>query len=155
MSVTTETRQRVFAIRELVSLGYKDKQVCMIVRAKQPYVSKVRSGNMHATTMLEEGEKFEFTKQQIKRREALDKILTLPDFVSSGAGIEEDALYIQVLKFFLADREEVYTKLYFHLSKKHYGRMWAASDIDIRMFDAETIGIDHFIFLDLIIDYFL
>lgn len=154
MSAITDTNQKVFLIRELLEQGYRDKQICMIARAKQPYVSKVKHRRIHKDTELEEGQVFSLTEKQQKRKDALDKIMTLPEYTAAGATAEDDLVYIQVLKFFLADQNEVY-KLYFHLSRKHFSRLWATKDVDIRMFDATKIGIEREVYLDLIIDFFL
>ena len=51
MSEITETKQKVLLIKELIKNGYKDKQICMIAQANQPYVSKIRNGKIHATTV--------------------------------------------------------------------------------------------------------
>ncbi len=47
-----DNKQKVLLIKELIQQGYKDKQICMIAQANQPYVSKIRNGKIHFLTMV-------------------------------------------------------------------------------------------------------
>jgi hypothetical protein len=148
-----DNRQKVLLIKELISKGYKDKHICMIAQAKQPYVSKIRNNKIQGMTVLEDGEALELNESQEKRLNALNKIINLPEIFNSGTN-HQDILYIQVLKFFMVDKEDVYN-LYFHLSKRQFRNYWVMKDADILDFDSTLIGIEKEVYLDLIIDYFI
>lgn len=154
MLETTETKQKVLLVKLLISKGYKDKQICMIAQAKQPYVSKIRNKKIHEKTLPLENEELQLTERQISRLNALNRIISLPEYISSGSTNEQDLMYIQVLRFFMVEKEDVYN-LYFHLSKKHFSRLWATKDVDIRNFDSEKIGVSRYDYLDLIVDFFM
>lgn len=146
MSEIIDAKQRALLILQLDAQGYKEKQICMITQAKQPYVSKVRNRKMYADLECCE---VELTPRQQARKDALDKIINMPEFITN-----DYAMVIQVMRFFLVPKEEVYEK-FFYVSQKQFGRIWSMKDVDIRMFDSEKIGVSKYDFLDLIIDYFL
>lgn len=145
--------QIVLVIKDLIEKNYKDKHICMIAQAKQPYVSKIRNKKIHINTSIDNNETLEYTLSQKKRKEALDKILMLPEILTPGT-TDNDIVYMHVLKFFMVDKEDVYN-LYFHLSKTQFRNYWRMKDVDILKFDTSLIGIDQEIYLDLIIDYFI
>lgn len=147
------SRQEVLLIKRLLDEGYKDKHICMIVPCLQPYVSKIRSGTLHANTNLQRGEKLELTTGQEKRLNALNRILEARELMTSTI-TEDDKAYIQLLKFLMVDKEKVY-ELYYHISKKKFGSIWTSKKIDIRKFNSELIGVPIYDYLDLIIDYFI
>lgn len=150
----TEIKQKVLLIKYLIEKGYKDKHICMIAQANQPYVSKVRHERIHAAVQLPEDKEVDISERQLKRIETLNRITSLPEFITSGGTNKHDLMYIQVLRFFMVDKEKVYN-LYFHLSKKHFSRLWSTKDVDIRQFDSTIIGIERYDYLDLIIDFFI
>lgn len=148
-----DRRQVVLLIKELIEKGYKDKHICMITHAKQPYVSKVRNGKIHVNTVLQENEKLEMTEDQVKRLDVINRILSIPELTTPGTS-EQDLYYIQVLKFFMVDKEDV-IDLYIHLSKNQVRNYWRKKDVNILKFNSELIGVPHKVYLDCIIDYFI
>ena len=144
---------KVLLIKHLIQKGYKDKHICMIAQAKQPYVSKIRNGKIHKNTNLNPGERLELTQDQTKRLEAVNRILTLPEILTPGT-TDNDIVYMHVLKFFMVEQEDVYN-LYFHLSKSGFRNLWRMKGVDILSFNSELIGIEQQVYLDLIIDYFI
>ena len=54
----------------------------------------------------------------------------------------------------MVEKEEIY-KLYFHITKTSFNKIWTSKDINILEFDSKLIGIDSRDYLDLIIDYFI
>lgn len=151
--IVDNNRQTVLLIKELIARGYKDKHICMVTQSKQPYLSKVRHGKIHANTKLHEGEEIIMTPAQERRLETLEKIINLPEIITPGIG-EQDVIYIHVLKFFMVSKKDIYN-LYFHITKSHFNRLWVAKNIDIRDFDPSMINITLYEYLDLIIDFFI
>jgi hypothetical protein len=148
-----DNKQKVLLIKELIEQGYKDKHICMISQANQPYVSKIRNGKIHVHTVVDSNETFAFTEKQSQKVAAVDKILALPELYTSE-NMNQDIAYMHVLKFFMVDQEDVYN-LYFHLSKRQFRNYWRMKDVDILSFDSTMIGVPHDVYLDLIIDYFI
>jgi len=148
-----DNKQKVLLIKDLIQKGYKDKHICMVSQANQPYVSKIRNNKIHTSTKLEDGESFQLTEKQSKKLDALNKILHLPEIFTAGTQ-EQDIVYIHVLKFFMVDKEDVYN-LYFHLSKRQFRNYWVMKEVDILNFNSELINIEREVYLDLIIDYFI
>lgn len=148
-----DNKQKVLLIKQLIDKGYKDKHICMIAQANQPYVSKIRNKKIHVSTILEADEYFEVTEEQTNRLNALNKIISLPEIFTSGT-TEQDIIYMHVLKFFMVEKEDVYN-LYFHLSKRQFRNYWVMKDVDILNFDTSLIGVEKQVYLDLIIDYFI
>ena len=146
------SRQNVLAIKELIKKGYKDKHICMVVQVNQPYVSKIRHGRIHANTNPTEEEKEVFTVEQRKRLAIVDLILSAPELITSGL-TDQDLAYIHLLKFFMVEKETIY-RLYFHMSKTSFNKIWTSKDVDITQFDSMLLGIPTRDYLDLIIDYF-
>lgn len=151
--MANDRRQVVLLIKALIEKGYKDKHICMITHAKQPYVSKIRNKKMHLDTVLEEDELLALTEEQEKRLNAVNRILSIPELTTSGT-TEQDLIYIQVLKFFMVDREDI-LNLYLHLSTNQVRNYWRKKGVDILKFDSELIGIPYKVYLDCIIDYFI
>ena len=151
--IEVSKRQIVLAIKELIGLGYKDKHICMIVQVKQPYVSKIRHGKIHVNTNPTEEEKDILNKEQRKRLDMVNLIMSAPELITSGM-TEQDTLYIHLLKFCMVKKEKIY-KLYFHITKTAFNKIWTAKDVNILEFDSKLLGIDSRDYLDLIIDYFL
>ena len=148
-----DNKQKVLLIKQLIGRGYKDKHICMIAQANQPYVSKIRNKKIHVNTVVEADEHFKVTEEQTNRLNVLNKIISLPEIFTSGT-TEQDIIYMHVLKFFMVEKEDVYN-LYFHLSKRQFRNYWVMKDVDILNFDTSLIGIDKQVYLDLIIDYFI
>ena len=148
-----DNKQKVLLIKQLIGKGYKDKHICMIAQANQPYVSKIRNKKIHVNTVVEADEYFKVTEEQTNRLNVLNKIISLPEIFTSGT-TEQDIIYMHVLKFFMVEKEDVYN-LYFHLSKRQFRNYWVMKDVDILNFDTSLIGIDKQVYLDLIIDYFI
>lgn len=148
-----ENKQKVLLIKKLIEAGYKDKHICMVAQANQPYVSKVRNEKIHSETNLEPSEELNLDEGQQRRLKALNTILAIPEIFRSGT-TEQDLIYIHVLKFFMVVKEDVYN-LYFHLSKRQFSRYWVKKDVDILKFQSELINVDKYDYLDLIVDYFI
>jgi hypothetical protein len=148
-----ESKQVVVLIKELIDKGYRDKHICLITKANQPYVSKIRNGKIHLDTNLNAGELLILTEEQRKRLDTLNSLIALPEIVNMNT-TDQDIMYIHLLKFLMVEKEDVYN-LYFHLSKKQFNRYWVMKKVDIRYFDSNAIGIDQRDYLDLIIDYFI
>lgn len=148
-----DNKQKVLLVKELINKGYKDKHICMIVQCNQPYVSKIRNQKIHKNTTLMSNETFTIKEKQIKRLNALNKIISLLEIFTSGT-TEQDIIYMHVLKFFMVEKEDVYN-LYFHLSKRQFRNYWVMKDVDILNFDTSLIGIEKEVYLDLVIDYFI
>ena len=144
-------RNDILLIKELIEKGYKDKHICMIVPCNQPYVSKIKSGMIQSHVKKEKDEEVTMDSRQKRRLDALNKILLLPELMTSTIS-EEDKRYIHLLKFLMVDKEEIYN-LYFHISKKYFHKIWVSKKIDIRLFNSELIGIPIYDYLDLIIDF--
>jgi len=147
------SRQEVLFIKNLISSEYKDKHICLVTKAKQPYVSKIRHGRLQAKTSLRPDEVLELTNEQKVRLNTLNKILSMPEIINAATN-DDDLIYMHVLKFFLMNKEQV-ADLYFHLPKRIINQYWIKKDVDIRMFKSDLIGIPRREYLDLIIDYFL
>ena len=145
--------RRIYLIRDLFEKGYKDKHICMITHAKQPYVSKIHNGIIQSKVFLPEGEELVLTEREIKRKKALDTILTIPE-VYSVEDERQQYIYVHVLKFFMVPKKEVY-KQYFHWSRNYFHAVWTDKTIDIRDFDSELIGIPIYDYADLIIEFFI
>jgi hypothetical protein len=148
-----ENKQKVLLIKQLIQAGYKDKHICMVAQANQPYVSKVRNEKIHVETKLEPSDELNLDEAQQRRLKTLNTILAIPEIFRSGT-TEQDLIYIHVLKFFMVQKEDVYN-LYFHLSKRQFNRYWVKKDVDILKFESELINIDRYDYLDLVIDYFI
>jgi len=153
INVPRVSRRLILLIKELVEKGYSDKHICLITKSNQSYVNKLRNGKLQANTNLSSGETIQMTPEETKRLETLNKIISLPDLLSSGDS-KEDIIYIHVLKFFGVSKKEVWD-LYFHMSKKQLSGYWVKMDVDIRKFKSESIGVEFRDYLDLIIDEFL
>ena len=145
-------RQEVLVVKDMIRYGYRDKHIQMVTHLKQAYISKVRNGKLQKNTVLENDESIKMTDAQRVRLNALNKILSMPEFYTREEG--QDVIYIHVLRFFMIEKEDIFN-LYFHMSKKQFNRIWVKRDVDIRKFRSENIGIPYEVYLDLIIDFFI
>lgn len=140
-------------LKILIARGYTDKQIALVSKYSRAFINKVRNGSKHSLVKLERADKLQIDKKEIKRLDALQKILDMPEMW--GVNISNnDIYYIHLLKFLGKSKNEVFN-LYFHLSQKAFGSIWNKSGVDIKMFDAEKIGVDNSAYLDLIIDFFI
>jgi len=146
-------RNAILAIKELISKDYQDKHIAMVMQVDRSYVNKVRNRVLRSSIVLKPDEIVIFTGEEKTRLETLEKILAAPELMVSGT-TEQDMIYIHVLKFFGVSKDEVYN-LYFHLSKRQLGNLWAKADVKIVEFDSRLIGIPIREYLDLIIDFFI
>ena len=145
-------RRQVLVAKEMIEKGYKDKHIQMVTHLNQPYISKVRNGKLQKNTIKADNEVVELTSEERVRLNALNKILSMPEFYSRDN--EQDMIYIHVLKFFMVEKEDVFN-LYFHMSKGQFNRLWIKKEVDITRFHSENLGIPYKVYLDLIIDFFL
>lgn len=143
------SRQDILIAKEMMRKGYKDKHIQMVTHLKQPYISKIRNGKLQRNTTLEDGEQLELSKEQKVRLDALNKIISMPEFHTHEG---QDVIYIHVLKFFMVEKEDIFN-LYFHMSKKQLNRIWVKNGVDITKFKSESVGIPYEVYLDLIIDF--
>lgn len=145
-------RQEVLLAKQMMAKGYKDKHIQIVTHLKQAYISKVRNGKLQRNTILNPDEEIKLTEEQRVRLNALNKIMSMPEFYTREEG--QDSIYIHVLKFFMVEKEDIFN-LYFHMSKKQFNRTWVKKDVDITKFRSENIGIPYKVYLDLIIDFII
>jgi len=146
-------RSKILFIKDLISKDYQDKHIAMIAQVNRSYVNKLRNGVLRSDVKIKEGEFYTVDLMDVVRQKTLDRIVAVPELMISGT-TEQDMIYIHVLKFFGISKDEVYN-LYFHLSKRQLGNLWAKADVKIVDFDSRLIGIPIREYLDLIIDFFL
>lgn len=147
------SRSIILLVKHLIGKDYEDKHISMITKVSRSYINKIRKNQFRVDDVLKDGEEIVMTVEQEKRLNTLNKILAVPELMIHGTS-EQDLIYIHVLRFFGVPKEEVFN-LYFHLSKKQFGRLWMKGGVDILQFDSRIIGIEIRDYADLVIDFFI
>lgn len=104
---------KVAIIEKLFEMGYREKVVKMITGFNQSYINKIKNKKLHKKDKVELPNSILelLDEKQTKRLEAANKILLCKEITSND--LEEDIKYIQLLRFFLIEKENIYN-LYIH-----------------------------------------
>lgn len=145
---------KVAIIEKLFEMGYREKVVKMITGFNQSYINKIKNKKLHKKDKVELPNSILelLDEKQTKRLEAANKILLCKEITSND--LEEDIKYIQLLRFFLIEKENIYN-LYIHWTKSKINRYMTKKGVEILNFDSTLLDIEREVYLDLIIDYFI
>lgn len=148
----TEIKQKVLTIRTLAEKGYREKMIRMITGANQPHINKIVNGKLHTETKLEEGEELVLTEEQKERLSIVNVIRSCPEL--PGNDPRQDLLYLHTLKFFMAEKEDIYNA-FPHWTEGAVSRALSRKGVDIMDFNVELLGLDRRLFLEMIVDFFI
>jgi hypothetical protein len=104
---------KIAIIKLLFEQGYREKIIKMITGYNQSYINKIKNNKLHQKTEIDMSNNLLdiMTEEQKIRYRAVNKILFLKEITSND--LEDDIKYIQLLKFFLVEKEDIYN-LYIH-----------------------------------------
>ena len=125
-------------IKYLAERGFTNKQICIITRSLQPYVTKVMNGTLCKRAEATDAEASDVEKL---RERNLEMIKACTHKVAApNASEEQIAQYIQLLRFLGVPREKIRI-LYGEMSTRHFDilyKMWFA---DYTAVKPEWLGI--------------
>lgn len=152
MERSNDTVNNVLLIRKLAKEGFREKVIKMITGLNQSYINKIVNNKLYRDLQFTEGEEVEMSQAQELRLDAAKKILACKEIFTDEP--KQEMIYMQLLKFFLIDKQEIF-KLYPYMTKTKISRYLLKKDVNILEFNSELIQVPKEVYLDLVIDYFI